>query len=409
MSSRSAALEEENRHLKQENKRLRDELVQKNALITSLEAQIKSLIKDGELLHGRNGSVSVNTRTGPGGLPPKAPTKTRPSIQEDDDDESTRPPSFHSNTSRRPSLDPPSRNESEMASPLPRPDMKAPRLLNRADVLESGVGTVLSESIAEEEEENEDDAESDGGVVEGQKDGSDIGGRGGLRQVKGAIKALPRELSIFNSDDDDVTKYSIDDNMPTYHLESTEMRDAYNARGLYTGSVARKLQLPHGRGIMKYHHQGRSYEGEWVHGHWHGMGRIRNANGDIYEGQVVNDLRDGKGKLFYADGRLFDGDFQQDDPVQGTLTFPDGAKYVGELHNGARHGYGVYYFTDKSKYEGYSVMNIFEGKGKMTWTDGGWYEGEWLQGEIHGYGIEIRADGSLRHKGQWSKGVPIRL
>lgn len=54
-------------------------------------------------------------------------------------------------------------------------------------------------------------------------------------------------------------------------------------------------------------------------------------------------------------------------------------------------------------------MNIFEGQGKMTWTDGGWYEGQWMQGEIHGQGKEVRADGSLRHEGQWSKGVPIRL
>ena len=290
-------------------------------------------------------------------------------------------------------------------------DLASPRLLNRADVLESGVGTVLTDSIAEEDDDDDEDInaktdepESDDSVVEGPE-----GSRRGLHKAKGAIKALPRELSIFNADDDDVTKYSMDDNMPTYHLESTEMRDAYNARGLYTGSVSRKQQMPHGRGKMKYHHQGRSYEGDWVFGHWHGMGGIRNANGDVYEGQVVNDLREGKGKLFYADGRIFDGDFQQDDPIKGTLTFPDGARYVGELHNGARHGYGIYYFTDNSIYEGYSVMNIFEGKGKMTWTDGGWYEGEWLQGEIHGYGIEIRADGSVRHKGQWSKGVPIRL
>jgi hypothetical protein len=89
--------------------------------------------------------------------------------------------------------------------------------------------------------------------------------------------------------------------------------------------------------------------------------------------------------------------------------FLDGAEYVGELRNGARHGYGLYNFSDGSKYEGYSIMNIFEGKGKMTWTDGGWYEGEWCQGEVHGYGVEIRSDGSVRHKGRWSMGVPIRL
>jgi hypothetical protein len=124
---------------------------------------------------------------------------------------------------------------------------------------------------------------------------------------------------------------------------------------------------------------------------------------------VVNDLKEGTGKIVYNDGRVFEGRFEDDEAEEGTIMFPDGAKYVGQLHNGARHGFGTYYFTDGSIYEGESVMNVFEGKGKMTWNDGGWYEGEWLQGEIHGQGKEIRPDGSLRHDGKWSKGVPIRM
>ena len=72
---------------------------------------------------------------------------------------------------------------------------------------------------------------------------------GNLRSSNGAIKALPRELSIFNSESDDVTKYSIDD-CKLVTLEKTEMRDAYNARGLYTGQVNRKEQLPDGKGMM---------------------------------------------------------------------------------------------------------------------------------------------------------------
>ena len=113
--------------------------------------------------------------------------------------------------------------------------------------------------------------------------------------------------------------------------------------------------------------------------------------------------------MHYADGRVFTGTFQEDEAVKGTTVFSDGARYIGELHNGARHGFGVYKFADGSEFEGESVMNMFEGKGKMTWTDGGWYEGEWSQGEIHGFGKEIRPDGTLRHEGRWSKGVPIRI
>ena len=122
----------------------------------------------------------------------------------------------------------------------------------------------------------------------------------------------------------------------------------------------------------------------------------------------VTQIHEGSGVYYYHDGRQFKGTFSQDEPVKGTLSFPDGSKYIGELRNGARHGHGVYHFSDGSVYEGESVMDRFEGKGKMTWNDGGWYEGEWSQGEIHGYGMEIRPDGSLRHNGLWRKGVPIR-
>ena len=64
--------------------------------------------------------------------------------------------------------------------------------------------------------------------------------------------------------------------------------------------------------------------------------------------------------------------------------------------------------TDGSRYEGESVNNFFEGNGKMIWPDGGWYQGEWSQGQIDGYGLEMRANGTIRHKGLWKNGVPVR-
>lgn len=229
----------------------------------------------------------------------------------------------------------------------------------------------------------------------------------GLKSSRGAIKALPRELSIANDDDDEVTKYSVDDGNPTFEMEKTEMRDAYNARGLYTGTVSRKQQLPHGKGTMEYHLAGRIYSGDWHMGHWHGRGVIRTSEG-VYEGEVFNDLKEGVGVFCYQGGRRFEGIFEKDEAVHGTLTFPDKSRYVGELSNGTRHGKGTYYFCDGSIYEGQSVKDRFEGHGKMTWTDGGWYEGEWLGGQINGYGMEIRPDGSLRHRGLWREGFPIR-
>jgi hypothetical protein len=110
------------------------------------------------------------------------------------------------------------------------------------------------------------------------------------------MEVLPREFSIFNSDDDDVVmKYSIDDGMSTYEVDKTQLWDAYNARGSYSGTVSRAKRMPHGQGGVAYDHQGQSYEGDWHMGHWHGYGIIQNAVGDVFDRKVVNDLKEGDG------------------------------------------------------------------------------------------------------------------
>eukprot|EP00531_Pseudo-nitzschia_arenysensis_P001739 CAMPEP_0116133946 /NCGR_PEP_ID=MMETSP0329-20121206/10385_1 /TAXON_ID=697910 /ORGANISM="Pseudo-nitzschia arenysensis, Strain B593" /LENGTH=535 /DNA_ID=CAMNT_0003628627 /DNA_START=185 /DNA_END=1792 /DNA_ORIENTATION=- len=252
-----------------------------------------------------------------------------------------------------------------------------------------------------------------------------------------AIKALPRELSISNhsryfledDEDGDERKHEISRHRrqlqwqqkqkrhkplsETYTVTDMEFLDAFNSRGIYTGTVQRATQMPHGKGKMVYHRGGwvggRYYDGDWHTGHWHGSGILRDASGDIYKGQLVNDLREGIGTMQFTDGRIFQGRFSEDEPCNGTMSYIDGAQYEGDLHHGNRHGLGVYRFSDGSYYEGKSVMNLFEGFGKMTWSDGGWYEGDWSRGEIHGFGKEIRPDGSLRHDGRWIKGVPVRI
>lgn len=249
-----------------------------------------------------------------------------------------------------------------------------------------------------------------------------ISPRKGLQTGTAAIKALPRELSIavrhsnyLSDDDDDYDEH----NYPEFHQQSelyevvrTECIDAYNSRGLYTGTLQRATQMPHGKGRMEYHKGGsaggRFYNGDWHVGHWHGKGIIRDLDGDVYEGQVVNDLKDGVGTIRFIDGRIFHGNFVEDEMVRGTMTYIDGARFTGEFHHGNRHGQGFYYFPDGSVYKGGFVMDIFEGWGKMTWEDGGWYEGDWSRGDIHGFGIEYRPDGSVRHDGRWIKGVPLR-
>ncbi|HFC46357.1 MAG TPA: hypothetical protein ENJ63_00570, partial [Dissulfuribacter thermophilus] len=56
------------------------------------------------------------------------------------------------------------------------------------------------------------------------------------------------------------------------------------------------------------------------------------------------------------------------------------SKYMGEFHNGRRHG-----------------------KGKRIYNDGSWYEGEWKRGRMDGKGVYVDAQGN-RYEGTWHKG-----
>lgn len=320
-------LEEENKKLRAENDRLRQELIESEKFIQLLSSQLTNL----QLMQKESGIYSVSDI---------------PSVA-----------SYNHSGSRR------SVEEQAPSSPHPveppRRSLEIPQYPTGDDVFfKSGAVARLESRIIEEGEDRDrsNDAarakhkaskatiENKVGCTDGDsKEVHDSNKARTFKSAKGAIKALPRELSIINSDSDDITKYSQSSGI--FQLVRSDMRDAYNARGLYTGEVSRKQQLPHGFGRMDYKLQNRFYEGDWNMGHWHGYGTIRNAFGDIYKGQVVNDLREGNGRLEYADGRTFEGLFKSDDALKGTLTFPDGAKYVGELNDGKRHGVGIYYFA----------------------------------------------------------------
>jgi hypothetical protein len=230
----------------------------------------------------------------------------------------------------------------------------------------------------------------------------------------GIIPTLPREIGFDIADDSSKSPLESTTKEKAMaflyqHVQSKAIKDAFDLWGRYTGSVNRVTKLPHGRGKMMYTDgDGRMYDGDWIRGHWQGDGTIRNAMGDVYVGSIVQDLKDGQGTMSYADGRTFMGIFKDDHPVKGTIAFPDGSKYTGQMMNGLRKGQGAYFFADGSFYEGEFDHNQLHGEGMMTWPDGGWYYGNWVNGVMHGQGMEVLAGGSLRHEGQWNAGMPVR-
>ena len=51
-------------------------------------------------------------------------------------------------------------------------------------------------------------------------------------------------------------------------------------------------------------------------------------------------------------------------PLLGTLKYSNGKIYVGEWHDGQRHGKGIYYYPDGSRFEGTWDNNKKNGEGK---------------------------------------------
>ena len=192
-------------------------------------------------------------------------------------------------------------------------------------------------------------------------------------------------------------------------VASQNLLDPYGDKGKFSGIVLRSTGMPHGLGRMVYEDDGRTYEGDWRHGRWHGYGRATFANGDSYEGEYRFDQRHGRGIYCWSDRRVYDGSFSEDKRHgKGTFKWPDGATYEGDFVQGQREGHGQYTFSDGGYYVGSWVDGRYEGFGECHWEDGRTYKGEWRAGMAHGQGVETYPDGRVRHDGLWQTDEPIR-
>lgn len=199
-----------------------------------------------------------------------------------------------------------------------------------------------------------------------------------------------------------------EENKLTRYVMNQHVTDPYGDQGEYTGTLTIQGNRPHGLGTMKYQDR-RVYTGSWQEGQWHGKGTATFQNGDLFDGTYDLDRRHGFGLYKWNDGREYEGEFHHDQRHGcGEYTWPDGAIYRGEFQAGHRHGEGTYTFADASVYTGEWQKGRYHGVGQCTWKDGRLYKGEWHAGKAHGFGIETRANGTVRHEGQWSNDNPVR-
>lgn len=152
------------------------------------------------------------------------------------------------------------------------------------------------------------------------------------------------------------------------------------------------------------------FEGEFVDGVPHGLGKSFWRNGKIhYEGRYHNNRAHGRGKTYRKNGTLL---------------------YSGEFVNNLFHGFGVYYDEyGVLFFEGYWYMGLIyrgqmqggkpEGEGTLSYLNGDFlYRGRWRDGVPHGDGVEYLDRQSakvgiwycgFRYVGNWEDGKPHGL
>ena len=81
------------------------------------------------------------------------------------------------------------------------------------------------------------------------------------------------------------------------------------------------------------------------------MGEIKYKNGDKYYGYSLNQRPHGQGIYTNKLGEKFSGEFIHGEITYGTIKFPDGKRYTGDLKNWQPNGNGEMR-TDSEKSEG---------------------------------------------------------
>ncbi|CAI2369702.1 unnamed protein product [Moneuplotes crassus] len=125
---------------------------------------------------------------------------------------------------------------------------------------------------------------------------------------------------------------------------------------------------------------------------------------DSMDGSIIDQAD--SGRFFYSRSEYEDtkedsleswmNDFPYKIPIlesvnikSGTKTYKFNEKYVGDLVDEVRHGFGKYFYGNGNVYEGQWEEGQKHGVGKLEYHKGGFYVGEWRAGLKSGQGKEV--------------------
>ena len=132
------------------------------------------------------------------------------------------------------------------------------------------------------------------------------------------------------------------------------------------------------------------------------------TNGDKFEGEVLNGVREGYGIYFYHNGDKYEGWWQNNKKHgMGTLYYKDGNLYVGQWKNSEKEGVGTLYFRNGEKYYGEFKFGKKNGKGFLFSGDGNKYIGYFKDNKKDGTGL-IYYNKKKLAKEEWQDGILLK-
>ena len=145
-----------------------------------------------------------------------------------------------------------------------------------------------------------------------------------------------------------------------------------------------------------------TFTGEFRENRPNGFGTIVFPKGARYVGEISNGVMHGKGTYVHPNGTTYVGEFKSGlREGSGTLAIPGGANYSGEFRNDKRNGQGVYTYANGATYTGSHSQDKRHGSGVWRHPMGKQYVGEFSEGERTGLGIAYDSDGSIAQSGKW--------